>query len=73
MILFVKGTKAYERFLRIDRWFAGLFGMRHGDRYSISAQCYRSKCWLCKVIAVPLNWIQADHFRIAAELEGLED
>ena len=72
MIIFTKGTRAYAIFLWWDRHFAGLLGMRYGNRYSVSAQCYRSKCLLCRWLAVPMNWLQADHFRIATELEGLE-
>lgn len=71
MILFVKGTPAYERFLRGDRFLAGLIGMRLGDRYSISAQCFRSGCVLCRWLGGVLNLFQRDHLRIAADLEGL--
>lgn len=73
MILLRKGTKAYEHFLRVDCFFAGLLGMRYGDRYSISAQCYRSKCWLCAVVRHALNLIQEDHCKIACDLEGLKE
>lgn len=72
MILFVKGTRSYEVFLRVDRFFAGLLGMRLHDRYSISAQCFRSECRLCKWLGAVLDLIQPDHFRIAADLEGLD-
>lgn len=73
MILFRKGTKSYDRFLRIDCWLAGFFGMRHGAKYTISAQCYRSNCVLCKWLGKVLDVLQKDHFRVAAELEGLKD
>lgn len=73
MILFVKGTRAYRIFTAIDCFFAGLFRMRYGSKYSISAQCYRSTCWLCGVVRRALDVIQTDHCRIACELEGLKE
>jgi len=73
MIIFTKGTRAYEIFTYWDRKLAGLIGMRFGDRYTISAQCFRSPCFLCKVIAIPLNWLQKEHFKIAAEIENLDE
>lgn len=72
MIIFIKGTRSYAIFLAVDCWCAGLIGMRFGDKYSISAQCYRSPCRLCKWVGSVLNLIQPDHFKIAAELEDLQ-
>lgn len=72
MIIFTKGTKSYEVFHSVDKFFAGVFGMRFGDQYTISAQCYRSECILCEWLGSILNLIQPDHFKISAELEGLD-
>jgi hypothetical protein len=60
-------------FLLVDCWLAGKIGMRYGDRYSISAQCYRSNCRLCRWLGALLGVLQKDHFRIAADLEDLRD
>lgn len=73
MILFVKGTRSYAIFLWIDRHIAGLIGMRYGDKYSVSAQCWQSKCIFCKWLGALLDLIQPDHFKIAAQLEGLDE
>lgn len=73
MIIFVKGTRAYAIFTRVDRFFAGLIGMRFGSQYTISAQCYRSTCRACRWLGKLLDFIQKDHFKIAADLEDLKE
>lgn len=69
MILLKKGTRLYAVFLFFDRKLARLLGMRYGDKYSISAQCWKNECRGCRWLGKVLGLIQADHFEIAAKLE----
>lgn len=69
-LLYLTGHQYGENvMLAMDRVMAAVMGW--SGEYTVSAQCGRSSCLLCRAVCWLLNRIDPNHCRDAADSEGL--